>query len=59
MVASEYLNFIPFWFKTMAKQAIPSFTIVSFLCKEPPVYGNSPRISDNGFSHAPDEHDEE
>lgn len=59
VVTPEYLKTLPFRFKTMAEEAVPSFTVISFFCKEAPVDGDPSRVSDDGLGHTPEEHDEE
>lgn len=43
----------------MAEQAVPSLSILAFLCKEPPIDGYSSRISKDRFDHAPDKQRED
>lgn len=39
----------------MAQKAVSPLSVLTFLCKETPVDRHSSRISENRFSHAPDQ----
>ncbi len=43
----------------MAKEAVPSLSVIGLFCEESPVDGYSSWVSDDGFDHAPEEHEEE
>ncbi len=48
---------VPFGFKTVAKQTVTSFSVVAFLCKEPPINWYFSCIAKNRSEHTPKEHD--
>jgi hypothetical protein len=44
---------LPFGFKTVAQQTIPSFFVIAFLCKKAPVNWHFTRIREYTAHHAP------
>lgn len=50
---------IPFRFKTVAEEAVPSPSVVSLLCEETPVNRHSSGITQDRLDHAPCQQEEQ
>jgi hypothetical protein len=59
VVTPRLFEFVPFRFKTMAEEAVPSFAVVCFFSKETPVNRYSSWIANYGLGHTPDKHKEQ
>jgi hypothetical protein len=57
MMAPKFKYAIPFWFETVAEQAIAALSILTLLCEESPVNWDSSGITYNRFVHTPKKHD--